>query len=270
MPPRYVAHRGGAALWPENSLEAFRSALALGAELLELDIHLTADGDVAVIHDPTLDRTTTGTGPVRARTATELRGLRLRRRDGTLAEEGVPMLGDVLALAAPTKVTLLIEFKTPGPAATYAAAADGAVRAVPGERYPGLERRTLELLAGAGLGQRAILMAFNPAVLAEVRALAPGQPTTLLVDRHHVTEAGARGADAVGWAAGAGASFLGLHHSLCDEAVMARARAAGIAIGVFTVNDEAEMRRLAAMGVGVIISDRADLVVKLSQEAARS
>ena len=56
MPTRYVAHRGGAAQWPENSLTAFRNAIALGARVLELDVHLTADGVVAVIHDPTLDR----------------------------------------------------------------------------------------------------------------------------------------------------------------------------------------------------------------------
>ena len=70
---RLAAHRGGARLWPENSLRAFREALALGVDLLELDVHLSADGEVVVIHDPTLDRTTTGTGPVVDRTAAELR-----------------------------------------------------------------------------------------------------------------------------------------------------------------------------------------------------
>jgi glycerophosphoryl diester phosphodiesterase len=111
-------------------------------------------------------------------------------------------------------------------------------------------------------------MAFNPAVLAEVRALAPRQPTTLLVDRQHVAGAGAQGAEAVEWAAGAGATFLGLHYTLCDESVVAAARTAGISVGVFTVNAEAEMRRLAALGVDVIITDRADLVAKMEQEAA--
>ena len=267
MGPRYVAHRGGAALWPENSLEAFRGAIALGARMLELDVHLTADGSAAVIHDPTLDRTTTGSGPVATRTTAELRGLRLKKRDGTLTDDGVPMLEDVLALAAPSAVILLVEIKTPGPAVRYTWTA-GAVQALPGERYPGLEQRVLALLAAAGLAERANLMAFNPAVLAEVRALAPRQPTTLLVDRQHVAGAGARGADAVAWAVGVGASFLGLHASLCDADVIAAARTAGIAVGVFTVNDEAEMRRLAALGVNVIISDRADLVAKMEQEAA--
>jgi glycerophosphoryl diester phosphodiesterase len=267
MAPRYVAHRGGAALWPENSLEAFRGAIALGARMLELDVHLTADGNAAVIHDPTLDRTTTGSGPVVARTAGELRRLTLKKRDGTPADGGVPMLEDVLELAAASAVVLLIEIKTPGPAVTYRGVAGG-TQAVPGERYPGLEQRVLAALAAAGLAERANVMAFNPAVLAEVRSLAPRQPTTLLVDRHHVAGAGARGADAVAWATGAGASFLGLHASLCDEAVITAARAAGVAVGVFTVNDETEMRQLAALGVDVIISDRADLVAKMEQEAA--
>jgi glycerophosphoryl diester phosphodiesterase len=265
--PRYVAHRGGAALWPENSLEAFRGAIALGAPLLELDVHLTADGHVAVIHDPTLERTTTGTGPVGTHTAAELRRLRLKKRDGTPADEGVPMLEDVLALAAPSGTALLVEVKTPGPAVTYTSTA-GAVQVTPGERYAGLERRVLAVLDAARLAERANVMAFNPAVLAEVRALAPRQTTTLLVDEHHVAGAGARGVDAVAWAVRAGVSSLGLHHSLCDADVVAAARAAGIAVGVFTVNDEAEMRRLAALGVDVIISDRADLVATMEREAA--
>ena len=73
MPTRYVAHRGGAAQWPENSLTAFRNAVALGAQVLELDVHLTADGVVAVIHDPTLDRTTSGHGAVGRATAASSR-----------------------------------------------------------------------------------------------------------------------------------------------------------------------------------------------------
>ena len=62
--PRLAAHRGGAGVWPENSLIAFRSAIALGVDDLELDVHLTADGDLVVIHDRTLERTTSGRGPV--------------------------------------------------------------------------------------------------------------------------------------------------------------------------------------------------------------
>ena len=135
--------------------------------------------------------------------------------------------------------------------------------AVPGPRYEGLERKVLDALRGAGMVERAYVMAFNPAVLAEVRALAPTQATTLLVDRRHVVDSGARPVDTVTWATEARANFLGMHYSLCDASVVEAAHRAKIAVGVFTVNDEATMRTLAGLGVDVIISDRADLVTRL-------
>jgi len=265
MPTRYVAHRGGAAQWPENSLTAFRNAIALGARVLELDVHLTADGVVAVIHDPTLDRTTSGHGPVGRATAADLQSARLRGRDGVLTDDHVPTLEEVLALAAPAGVTMLVEIKTPGQDVRYERRGEHAV-AVPGPRYEGLERKVLDALRGAGMVERAYVMAFNPAVLAEVRALAPTQATTLLVDRRHVVDSGARPVDTVTWATDARANFLGMHYSLCDASVVEAAHRAKIAVGVFTVNDEATMRTLAGIGVDVIISDRADLVTRLQAE----
>jgi glycerophosphoryl diester phosphodiesterase len=258
---RYVVHRGGAALWPENTLLAFRNAIALGAQTLEFDVHGTADGDVAVIHDPTVDRTTNGAGAVGRLTVAELRGLRVKTRDGQLTEEWVPTLGEVLALAAPAGVALLVEIKTPGAAVVYERV--GVVKATPGARYEGLEARVLARLRDAGVAERSIIMAFNPAVIAEVRALAPRQMTALLVERRHVEGVRASSTEPVEWAARAGANFLGIHYSVCDASTVAAARAVGIALGVFTVNDEADVRRLAALGVDVIITDRADLVATL-------
>ncbi|HTO11805.1 MAG TPA: glycerophosphodiester phosphodiesterase family protein [Candidatus Binatia bacterium] len=265
MPTHYVAHRGGAARWPENSLSAFRHAIAGGARILECDVHLTADGEVAVMHDPTLDRTSSGRGPLARCTVADLKRARLRGPDGVLTDECVPTLSEVLALAAPAVTALLVEVKTPGPAVRYERRGAGFV-AVPGARYEGLERRVLDLLGEAGLVERTFILAFNPAVLAEVRGLAPTQPLALLVDRHHVEEAGAPPLETVAWARGAGANFLGLHYALCDAAVVDAAHAAGITVGLFTVNDEATMRRLAGWGVDVIISDRADLVARLQAE----
>src|SRR5262245_7839282 len=198
MPTRYVAHRGGAAQWPENSLTAFRNAIALGARVLELDVHQAGDGTVAVIHDPTLDRTTSGHGPVGRATVADLARVRLRGRDGVFTDDHVPTLDEVLALAAPSGVAMLVEIKTPGQDVRYERRGDQAV-AVPGARYEGLERKVLEALRGAGMTDRTFVMAFNPAVLAEVRALAPAQATTLLVDRRHVETSGARPVDTVAW-----------------------------------------------------------------------
>jgi glycerophosphoryl diester phosphodiesterase len=256
--PRYVAHRGGAARWPENSLTAFRGAVAGGAQLVELDVHLTADGEIAVIHDPTLERTTSGSGPLSRCTVADLRRARLRAPDGTLTDDCVPTLSEVLAIVGPAGAGLLVEIKTPGPAVTYEARGDRIER-LPGTRYAGLEKRVIETLAAAGCAQRCVILAFNPAVVAEVRTLAPALPTALLVDRY-VVDAGIAPLETVAWARDAGVSFLGLHHALCDAAVVDAAHGAGISVGVFTVNDHAERDRLVAAGVDVIITDRPDLI----------
>ena len=174
----------------------------------------------------------------------------------------MPTLGEVLALAGPAGVALLVEVKTPGPAVAYERVA-GAVKTTPGARYDGLEARVLARLRDAGIAERSIVMAFNPAVIAEVRALAPRQMTALLVERSHIEGVRATSTEPVEWAARAGANFLGIHYSVCDARTVAAARAAGIALGVYTVNDEADVRRLAALGVDVIITDRADLVATL-------
>src|SRR5207244_11256705 len=97
---RLAAHRGGARLWPENSLRAFRESLALGADLVELDVHLATDGALVVIHDATLRRTTDRRGRVRTRTAAELRRARLRGPDRRLTTAHGPRLAPVLARAA--------------------------------------------------------------------------------------------------------------------------------------------------------------------------
>ena len=262
--PAVAAHRGGARLWPENSLRAFREALALGVDLLELDVHRTADGTLAVIHDPTLERTTDARGEVGALTGADLRRPRLRGPDGTLTDERIPRLEEVLALVAPSRAGLLLEVKGPeaGVAVRYERAGVS-VRSVPGARYEGLEAAVFEALARTGLVGRTTLLAFNPAVLRTVHALAPGMRTALLVAQEHVRDVGAAPADAIAWAAAAGASDAGLQHTLVDGAVVAAARAAGLVLGVWTVNDEAALRRLTALGVDVLTSDRPDVALRV-------
>src|SRR2546423_6326099 len=100
---RLAAHRGGARLWPENSLRGFRESLALGADLVELDVHLAADGALAVIHDATLRRTTDRLGPVRPRTAPELRRARLRGPHPPPTTQPPPMPDDAPAILPPPR-----------------------------------------------------------------------------------------------------------------------------------------------------------------------
>jgi glycerophosphoryl diester phosphodiesterase len=248
---RIAAHRGGAALWPENSLLAFESAIALGSDLLELDVHLARDRTIAVIHDATLERTTDGTGPVASSTAADLRRVRLRGPGVALTAEHVPTLDEVLAaaVASTTPVGLLVEVK--GPAT--------------GVRYEGLEELILAALARAGLQARATIMAFNPEVIARVRVLAPRARTTFLVSRGAVERAGARPEQTVDWALGAGVTDLGVEYTLADGRLVAAARAANLALGVWTVNEAEAIQRMLDLGVDIITSDRPDLAKRLQR-----
>jgi glycerophosphoryl diester phosphodiesterase len=244
-----------------------RHAIAGGARILECDVHLTADHDVAVLHDPTLDRTSSGTGAIARCTVADLKRARLRGPDGALTDDCVPTLREVLALAAPAVMALLVEMKTPGPAVRYERRGERWV-SVPGARYEGLEQARARPAARG----RA-----SPSARSSSRSIPPSSPRcarsrrssrwrcwwTATTSRKPARRRSPR------WS-GPGTpapTSSGCHYTLCDAAVAEAAHAAGIAVGVFTVNDEATMRTLAGWGVDVIISDRADLVARLSAEA---
>jgi glycerophosphoryl diester phosphodiesterase len=249
--PLVAAHRGGAALWPENSLLAFRQALALGVDFLETDVHLTADGEVIVLHDPTLDRTTTATGPVAERRLADLASVRLRATDGAATAEPVPTLVQLLdVLEAPRgagrHVRLLLEIKV-----------DASRRA-----YPDIEDKVLAPIRARGLASRVLIMAFQPDTLRRVRALDPTIPTMLLLNRARMEREGI--AVAVQEARDVRASHLGIDHRAIDRGVVAAARAANLGLAAWTVNAEPDMRRMIGLGADVLITDRPDLATRLT------
>jgi glycerophosphoryl diester phosphodiesterase len=247
-----AAHRGGALLWPENSLLAFRNAVALGADLLETDVHLTADGEVVVLHDPTLERTTTGRGALRDVRLSDLAPLRLRASDGAVTTEPIPTLAQALDVVAGARgVGLLLEIKV-DPA---------------GQRYPGIEEKVLALLRARGLLERTPIMAFQAETVRRVRELDPAARTVLLVSRGRTERERASAAEAVRLAREAGAAWLGINHRLLDADVVAAARHAGIRVAAWTVNQEPDIRRVLDLGVDVVISDRPDLALRLAGRA---
>jgi glycerophosphoryl diester phosphodiesterase len=248
--PLVAAHRGGALLWPENSLLAYRSALALGVAFLETDVHLTADGEVVVMHDPTLDRTSTGKGAIRDARAGDLAGVRLRAADGRVTDEPIPTLAQLLDLIAPSPIHLLLEIKV------------GPDRA----RYPGIEEKVLAMVRARGLVERVVIMAFETPTVERIRALDATVRTALLVSRARVERSGGSPREAVRWATDARATELGIDHRVLDAAVVAAARAAGVRVAAWTVNEEADLRRVIGLGVDVVISDRPDLARRLAQE----
>ena len=243
--PLFAAHRGGALLWAENSLLAFRNALALGADFLELDVHLTRDGEVVVIHDATLDRTTTGTGPVRERTLAELSAVRLKDRGGAVLDEGIPALDQVVALAVAGKRQMLLEIKTDERK----------------QRYPQIEEKVFAVLDRHRFTPFTVVMAFEGATWRRLRQVRPDARVAALYSARMLPAAAvAAEIDALRQA---GVSFVGLDQAIVTAEVAKQARLAGLTLGVWTVNERAAIARFIEQGVGVVITDRPDLAKEL-------
>jgi glycerophosphoryl diester phosphodiesterase len=155
--PYLMAHRGNRVACPENTLAAFRRALADGADILETDLHLTADGAFACIHDATVDRTTDGSGEVAGMTLAELKRLSAACGRPDFVAERVPTLAETAGLLPPT-VALALELKT--------------------DRFlePDVGRRLGAELEAAGVGDRAMLLSFSLARLQAVQVVVPYLP----------------------------------------------------------------------------------------------
>ena len=140
---KVFAHRGASAYAPENTLAAFRLAEEQGADGIELDVQLTKDGQVVVIHDENIDRTGTGTGAVRDYTLEELRKLSFHNHMEAYEGEKIPTLEEVLTFVKQGRMEVNIELKT----GVY--------------WYPEIEKKTIEIVKKAGMEERVIYSSFN-------------------------------------------------------------------------------------------------------------
>jgi glycerophosphoryl diester phosphodiesterase len=238
-----IGHRGARNLWPENSLQGFRRTRELGIDGVEFDVHMARDGELVVIHDPTLDRTTHGTGPVAQYTSAELAAVRLRDGDG----EGVPTLDAVLAVFAGTTMELQIEIKTN---------ADG-------RRYKDLERRLLETIERHGVQDRTVITSFVAKSLAIVREASPRQQLLASISRRSADMAG--GLDpALERIAALGSCIVAVEMNLLSEQFdLFQARIGAERIGVWTPNEPEEIARWLARPIRELTTDRPDLALKL-------
>lgn len=239
-----IAHRGGAFLWPENGLAAFRGSLALPVEEVECDIHPSRDGVPMVIHDATLDRTTELSGPVMARDAAEVAAARLRGAP----QDRVPRLADLAALVAATDKRLRVEVK-------------GDAR---GEPYPGLLDAALGVVREAGLLSRTVIIAFHGPT-AERAAAEPGLGGAVwLVSARVLGTLGPRGVVA---AAGAlGVPEIDTDIADATPELVAAARAAGLGFGVWGANHAPRICAALALGVDAMATDDPPLALALRAE----
>jgi glycerophosphoryl diester phosphodiesterase len=228
-----ASHRGGALHWPENSPTAFARTAALAVDQVEFDIHPTADGEIVVHHDATLERTTSGRGPVADCTLAALKALTLK---GT-AGEAMLTLGELCALFAPTRLALRMEIK-----------ADAARRS-----YPGLLEAALGVLDRHRLRGRTVVTSFM-AETAAAAARTPGLAGAIWLVAPEVQDMiGLEGVAAV--AARLGIAAIGIRESRLDGLVVSVLRSRGLGVGAWAVNDAAAIGRVFDLGVDVFTTD---------------
>jgi len=238
-----IGHRGARNLWPENSLEGFRRTRDLGVDAVEFDVHLARDGELVVIHDPSLERTTEGTGPVADRTASELAAIRLR--DAGVA--GVPSLEAVLGVYAGTSIELHIEIK-----------ADAL-----GRPYEGLEKRLLDVIAERKLERQVIVTSFAPGILETVRRLSPHQRVLGSLDRRSAELLGGLPA-ALDRFAVIGNCMVAVEKGLlADSLDLCLRRVSGEFLGAWVPNDADDIAQWLARPIRQITTDRPDVALAL-------
>ena len=257
--PLRVAHRGGAGLAPENTLAAFRQGLAFQADAIELDLHMSRDGALVVAHDPDLKRVTGAPGDIHALTLAQLqqRNAAATYKDKTIEPQRIPTLQEVLELAR-GQASVQIEIKV---------RADGA-------RYAGIEAQVVEAVRHYEMIDDVVVISFDFPTLHDIAALEPDLQTCALfstsyLSRFGVSRFGVRRADAevAQDIASQGFRCVGAKYDAMTEGLFQAFRTRGIQVGVWTVNDEADIRKFAAMGVHFITSDRPDLLQKCLPDA---
>jgi len=165
-------HRGQSVDYPENTMAAFRRAVELGADALEIDIVTSGDGDIVVLHDIALDRTTNGQGPANGKTAAQIHALDAGSKcAGRFAGEPVPLLGEVLAYARDNHIGLHVEIKD-------------------AENEDILIARLKDLLAETGAMDWVVAISFDHQQLAKAKAMIPGLRTEGITHARHVDPRG--------------------------------------------------------------------------------
>jgi glycerophosphoryl diester phosphodiesterase len=254
--PVNIAHRGGAKIAPENTSEGFRKGLEVGAGVIELDVHTTADGHVVVLHDPDVGRTTDGSGPVREMTLAEVRCLDAGYRftldgGGTFPYRGrglkIPTLEEVYGEFS--EVPINVEIK--------------------GER-PGIEEAVSRVIEGSGAEGRTLVVSESTPTIRRFREASGGGVATAassaeLVSFWLLSRLGLGDPRPPYQALQGPETYKGLR--IVTPGLVRAAHARGLRVDVWTVDEEPDMRRLLGLGVDGIMTDRPDVLARVLENA---
>ena len=236
-----LAHRGLSGLYPENTILAFKKAMDAGVEFLEMDLHLTKDRKVIIMHDESFERTTNGKGWVWDVNLADARQL-----NAGLGEH-LPTLNEVIELVRPTSVRLCLELKfephTLDPLRSEPEALETAVEVV-------------KILRDENFVERVVVTSFSPNVLRRAKELEPRLPTVLDPYPQDGTLTPKQVMDQVVPCA----NVVAYYYPHIDKEFMDEARLAGIQVWAWDPDEPEEILRLAKLGVNGIMTNRPDIV----------
>jgi glycerophosphoryl diester phosphodiesterase len=242
--PLVFAHRGASRVAPENTLPAFEAAIRSGADGVELDVQYSSDGHLVVIHDLTLEKLTNGIGRVTAQPIATLRALDAGSHFGAeFAGTRIPLLDEVLDLLR-GKLLVNVELKVPD-----TGSAD-------------LGADVVTTVRAHGMADQVVISSFNPFALRKAKVADPGIECALLLAR-----------DLPGWMRwGLTRRYSradGIHPEtvMVDTAYVAWASKQRLPLRVWTVDDDAEMRRMLALGVDAMITDVPDRLIEIMRSS---
>jgi glycerophosphoryl diester phosphodiesterase len=238
-----IGHRGASGHAPENTLAAFKKAVAMGATFIETDLQLSRDARFVAIHDDTVDRTTNGQGRVHDQTLAVLRRLDAGSWFGSeYVGERIPTLEEVLEFSKKHDVVFYLELK---PSGSW-----------------GGEHALIGALRDSGEVARVVVISFDPSILANLRKIEPTLMTGVLYDGQL--------ADPLQSAAESGARQIVVRGDLVTPAMIEHARQKDLQVVCWTVNHPAHIRMLVTAGVDGIMSDYPDrLVAALKKDGQR-
>jgi glycerophosphoryl diester phosphodiesterase len=235
------AHRGFSAAFPENTMKAFIEAEKAGADGLEIDVQLTKDGEVVVIHDESVDRTTNGTGFVKDLTYKELRKLDASYKNKKLLKkEPIPAFIELLEWLTTNRLICNVELK------------NGIFS------YLGMEEKVVSLIRHYKLEDRIILSSFNHYSIVYSYQLAPEIETAPLYSEGIYMP----------WVYAKSIQSKGIHPKLiaAPDEIIIRAMENGIAVRPYTVNKEKDMQRLLDVGCTAFITDDPLKALKIKEK----
>ncbi len=250
--PLVIAHRGGAGLWPENTLHAFERAAALGADVIETDVRATADGELVLFHDSTLERTTDGAGRVHALTLAELKRLDAAYRWTPDGGRSFPLRGRGWTVPTLREV--------------FAAFPSMRFNIEPKQSEPSLAAPLCRLIREQGAAERVMVAAFRDAAMEQFRRECPEVATSAST----AEVAGFLALQRAGLAGSYGPPMQALQVPeragslrVLSREFVAAAHARNLRVHAWTVNSEDDMRRLLSFGVDGVMTDYPDRLLKV-------